>query len=317
MWSSERAAGPCTSWDSWEWLDLLYWWPLLLPCWYAHNIYLPKWLSVSFGVINHSDSHPCDPKVYNIFNLTALFPISLTGEIWLDVLHKHHSYLWVCGLLWDWTWPHPMVHCGWTVQSRPKTLGFCCSWILQLDRKLYCGHVLSVCRGKRPMGIIRRILAHLFRLVWLTFFSLSSTLTGALWAVRVYHLHHIFTWLLRLHLLQSPRNQGPDIRWNLRWFPTDSVSGWEALARRAQQPGGGLSTLNLSSDPAFFICSHFCTYLLRKRGHQAIYQTFPLFLWLHSPLSPPETPRWTRDMGFERQGVGVVIIFLLSERWLF
>lgn len=183
-----------------------------------------------------------------------------------------------------------MVHCGWTVQSRPKTLCFCCSWILQLDCKLYRGHVLSVCRGKRPVGIIRRILAHILgRFGWL-FFSLSSTLTGALRAVRVYHLHHIFTCLLHLHLLQSPGDQGPDVRWNLRWFPPGSVSGWEALTRRAQQPGGGLSTLNPSSDPAFLICSHFCTHLLRRRGHRAVNQTFPLSHGCTHLLVPPKHP---------------------------
>lgn len=178
-------------------------------------------------------------------------PSLLTGKGSLDVVHKHRGYLWVCGLLWDWTRPHPMVHCGWTVQSRPKTLGFCCRWILQLDRKLYRGHVLSVCGGERPVGINRRILAHLFWLTfWLTFLFSSSTLTGALWAVRVYHLHHISTWLLRLHLLQSPRDQGPDVRWNLGWFPPGSVSCWEEHIWRVWQAGGRLSALKPSSDPA-------------------------------------------------------------------
>lgn len=143
-----------------------------------------------------------------------------------------------------------MVHCGWTVQSRPKTLGFRRRWILQLDRKLYRGHVLSVCRGERPVGINRRILAHLF-LAGLADFSLSlsSTLTGALWAVRVYHLHHISTRLLRLHLLQSPRDQGPDVRWNLGRFPPGSIGCWEELVWRVRQAGGRLSALNPSSDP--------------------------------------------------------------------
>lgn len=138
--------------------------------------------------------------------------------------------------------------------------------------------------------IIRRILAHILgRFGWL-FFSLSSTLTGALRALRVYHLHHIFTWLLHLHLLQSPGDQGPDVRRNLGWFPPGSVSGWEALTRRAQQPGGGLSTLNPSSDPAFLICSHFCTHLLRRRGHRAVNQTFPLSHGCTHLLVPPKHP---------------------------
>lgn len=137
---------------------------------------------------------------------------------------------------------------------------------------------------------------------WL-FFSLSSTLTGALWAVRVYHLHHIFTWLLHLHLLQSARDQGPDVRWNLCRFPPGCVSRWEALARRAQQPGGGLSTLNPSPDLASLICSHFCTQLLRRRGHRAVIQTFPPFPWLHSPLSPPALPDEREKSAHETWGL--------------
>lgn len=119
------------------------------------HIYLNA-MVLMFRVTNHSNSHPCGPKVYNIFDLMALLPISLTGKIRLDVLHEHRSNLCIRGLLWDWTGPNPMVYCGWTVQSRTKTLCICCCWILQLDSELYRGHVLPICWGKRPVRIISR-----------------------------------------------------------------------------------------------------------------------------------------------------------------
>ena len=90
-------------------------------------------------------------------------------------------------------------------------------------------------------------------------FSSWILFTGVLRPLRVCHLHRAAALLLRLHLLQSAGDQGPDVRRDHGRLPADVCRGRrEALTGGAQQPGGGLSAL--SSD----VPTNFC--FLRPGG---------------------------------------------------